>query len=176
MPWREWYTYNTLGAVEADKASAVSVLQGLHEGFNVTEAAIDIMVNNKARLIATQAIEPWTVWLPPCGPKQSKAHELTDNINAVRLDVVAYRTAVATANAPDGSNVLRAKSFYLVPEFKSPKARDEKSAVAASHDDSLSADRKWQYDCGGPDTMPPLLGCAACDKVAVRERESEWYR
>ena len=64
----------------------------------------------------------------PCVPKQSKVHESTENINAVRLDVIAYRTAVATANSPDGSNVLRAKSFYLIPESKSPKPIDEKPA------------------------------------------------
>ena len=43
LPWREWFSFNTLGAVESDKATAVAVLQGLHEAFDVTNYPIDIV-------------------------------------------------------------------------------------------------------------------------------------
>ena len=158
LPWREWFSFNTLGAVESDKATAVAVLQGLHEAFDVTNYPIDIVHKNKqVRVVATEIIEPGLVWLPPCVPKQTRVLDTTENPNAVRIDFVALRTAEAAANSPDG-HVLRANSFYVVPLFKTPKAVNPKAAVAAAINDNLSADHSWVFDDNGSDTMHPFWG------------------
>ena len=158
LPWREWFSFNTLGAVESDKATAVAVLQGLQEAFDVTNYPIDIVHKNKqVRVVATEIIEPGLVWLPPCVPKQTRVLDTTENPNAVRIDFVALRTAEAAANSPDG-HVLRANSFYVVPLFKTPKAVNPKAAVAAAINDNLSADHSWVFDDNGSDTMHPFWG------------------
>ena len=65
LPWREWHRENTLGALEADKASAVAVLHGLHENFDVTIQPVEVnYINNKPRVFATTIIEKGMVWLP----------------------------------------------------------------------------------------------------------------
>ena len=162
LPWREWFSFNTVGAVEADRASAVAVLHGLHEAFDVTRYPIDLVVDKAAnclvkqvRVVATSMIEPQGVWLPACVPKQSKVLEATENPNAVKIDVVALRTAVGAANSLDG-HVLRCKSFYVVPEFKYPTLVGPNSAVSDSMKDTLSVDGKWLFQDGGPDTMHPF--------------------
>jgi len=158
LPWREWFSFNTLGAVEADKATAVAVLHGMHEAFDVTRYPIDIVTKSRqVRVVATSMIEPGELWLPACVPKQSRVLDATENPNAVRIDVVALRTAVAAANSPDG-HVLRSKSFYVVPEFKQPKAVDPNTAVAAAMKEHFSADGKWLFADGGADTMHPFWG------------------
>jgi len=158
LPWREWLSFNTLGAAEADKATAVAVLHGLHEAFDVTAYPIEIVIKNKqVRVYATGIIEPWAVCFPPCVPKQSRVLDISENPNAARIDVVALRAAVDAVNSPEG-HILRSKSFFVVPEFKTPTRVKPKAAVAGATNDNLSEDRSWLFGDTGPDTMHPFWG------------------
>ena len=115
LPWRQWHRENTLGALEADKASAVAVLHGLHENFDVTRAPIEIIyVNNKPKVVATQNVEKDGIWLPPCVPKQSRVLESSEHSSAVTLHVSVLRSAESAANSPAGP-ILRQRAFKLTP-------------------------------------------------------------
>ena len=58
VPWRQWRRDNTLGSVEADKASAVAVLQGLHEQFDVEMTPIEMYTQGKQpKVFATKKME-----------------------------------------------------------------------------------------------------------------------
>ena len=179
LPWREWLSFNTLGATEADKATAVAVLHGLHEAFDVTAYPIEIVIKNKqVRVYATGIIEPWTVCFPPCVPKQSRVLDISENPNAARIDVVALRAAVDAVNSPEG-HILRSKSFFVAPEFKTPTRVKPKAAVAAATNDNLSEDRSWLFGDTGPDTMHPFWGVRrltqqALDKERTSTEVNEW--
>ena len=44
LPWRHWHEHNRdMGQLEADKASAVAVLHGLHSMVDVTAQQVDVM-------------------------------------------------------------------------------------------------------------------------------------
>ena len=155
LPWREWKRDNTLGALEADKASAVAVLQGLHENFDVTSQPIEMYVNNKhARVFATKTIEKEGIWLPPCVPKQSRVLEESEHTSAVEIRVTTMRSAEAAVNSVAGP-ILRSRTFKLAPELKLPTPADS-AAVAGNINENRSEEGKWILDQGTPDTMSPF--------------------
>ena len=78
---------NTLGALEADKASAVAVLHGLHVAYVVEELPIDVISSsdNKIRVVINCEAERGSIVLPPCIPKQSRVSEDSEHPHASKL-------------------------------------------------------------------------------------------
>ena len=74
LPWREWWAQSkSLGAMAADKDSAVAVLHALHEAYDLTSQAVDIWYENKAHVVvATATKKAGEILLPPCVPKAGK--------------------------------------------------------------------------------------------------------
>ena len=173
----EWHKENTLGALEADKASAVAVLHGLHENFDITIQPIDeLFSNGKTRVVATTNIEKGMLWLPGCVPKQSRVLEQSEHPSAVSLWVVVTRSTEAAANHPDG-NVIRTREFKVVPEFKVPTMADQaigsQPAVADFKNEKHSGDGKWLFDDGTPDTMHPFWGVRRLTYQQLQKERNE---
>ncbi len=87
LPWRAWRLHSeSLGAMEADKASAVAALHNLHEKYDVSSEPIECWQLEKVNcVVATKKVEANAIWLPPCVPKQSKVLERTEHPYAVKL-------------------------------------------------------------------------------------------
>ena len=179
LPWRTWMQDNKLGALEADKASAVAVLHGLHEGFDVTSQNIDIIYQNKqVKVVATVDVKQGLLWLPPCIPKQSRVVETSESPSSVTLEVTVLRSAVSAVNSPDGP-ILRTSKFKLTPEIKIPTLVGPQHAVAGAVNENYSDDGKWILNEGTPDTLPPFwavrrLTQQQLDKERSAAKPGEW--
>ena len=178
LPWRQWKRENTLGSLEADKATAVAVLQGLHEDFDVSSFPIEMYVHNKhAKVFATKRLQAGEICLPPCVPKQSRVVEESEHPSAVEIRVLSLRSAESAVNSIVGP-ILRTRKSKLTPELKLPTAVDS-AAVAGSVNENLSEDGKWILDHGTPDALNPFwavrrLTRAALDKERSNTKANQW--
>ena len=157
LPWRDWWELSNAhssgaGYLEADKASAVAVLHGLHEGYPVHAEPIDIFsFLNRTIVCAKHDLGPDTVMLPPCIPRQSRVHEKTDHPHAVKVVQKTVRMTTDEVKS-DEAKVLRSRAFFLIPEFKAPVQDTARTAVA---DDSVTG-VSWKWSPVGEETMHPF--------------------
>lgn len=159
LPWQSWHKNNvSMGALEADRASAVAALHNLHESFDIDKCPIAIHCSNNLsdiRVVATRKVEAHSIWLPPCVPKQSKVFERSEHPAAVQVRVKVLRGA---EEAADG-NVLREAAFFVLPEFKPPvKKQSSNTAVAgtAVADPQTPPADEWLWGEGSLETMHPF--------------------
>jgi len=135
LPHDFWHQNNAcLGALEADKASAVAALHNLHEQLNISNypLAIQTMSNCKSMLVTTSPCEAKSIVLPPCVPKQSKVLDKTDHPGAVRITLKVLR---AVDDPGAGGTVMRQVTLFVLPEFQAPLQKPEpqsNTAVAAA--------------------------------------------
>ena len=158
LPWRAWRENNaSLGASEADRASAVAALQNIHENYDMTDVPIELLTAaDKISVVTTGKVKKGTIRLPPCVPKQSKVFDRSEHPHAVKFTTKVMQ---ATASCADAS-VLRECEFYVLPELKIPMKKQpttntagadaETSAVAAQQEP------EWIWAQGGADTMHPF--------------------
>ena len=127
LPWKEWCLHKDgLGAMEADKASAVAVLHALHERFDVASQSIEVLHNekdNRTFVVAACKVAANAIVLPPCVPKQSKVLDRTDHPYAVKMIMHVMRSTEASVTSQAG-NILRVRTFFVLPEFKIPEKND----------------------------------------------------
>ena len=126
VPWRQWFvTGSSVGHQEADMATAVAVMHGIHEHYPLTQTPIDVqMRNGKLFVKATKATEEATLWLPPCMPKSCKVVKESLSANRVRISVAITKTTKDNVK-DDADRVLRKFQFYINPEWKSPKHEEQ---------------------------------------------------
>ena len=126
LPWKEWCLHKDgLGAMEADKASAVAVLHALHERFDVASQSIEVLHNekeNRTFVVAACKVAANAIVLPPCVPKQSKVLDRTDHPYAVKMIMHVMRSTEASVTSQAG-NILRVRTFFVLPEFKIPEKK-----------------------------------------------------
>ena len=96
LPWREWHQHSKcLGALEADKGSAVAVLHGLHGNFSFGSEKIEVGHNASSKhwnfVVAAEDVEAETICLPPCVPKHSKVLIASEHPYAVKMEATVTR-------------------------------------------------------------------------------------
>jgi len=176
VPWRIWLQHHgeSLGAVEADKAAAVAGLHALHEKFDVASQQIEVFQTDKIpfMVFATAKVEPNTIWLPPCVPKQSKVYDKSEHPHAIAIQQRVVVSTEASITAGDVT-VKRERTWYVTPEFKKPKLRDERNAAACAsttgddaalaslaRTDGVGGDAAvaddWEWGENGEETMHPF--------------------
>jgi hypothetical protein len=158
LPWRAWRESNaSLGASEADRASAVAALQNIHENYDMTDVPIELLTAaDKISVVTTGKVKKGTIRLPPCVPKQSKVFDRSEHPDAVKFTTKVMQSTAIDAEA----TVRRQCQFYVLPEFKIPMKKQpttntagadaETSAVAAQQEP------EWIWAQGGADTMHPF--------------------
>jgi hypothetical protein len=156
LPWREWHGIalaSDLGAMAADKDSAVAVLHSLHENFDVVSQKIDVFYEDKRQCVVTTTKVPaGEIMLPPCIPKLMKVIETTDHPYAVIL-TQRVMTGSEEALKLGLSPLLRERRFFLLPEFKFPK---KKERVFADAECDIQMAPEWIWNQNGEDTMHPF--------------------
>ena len=144
-----------MGAVEADKATAVAVLNNMHESFDPTITNVDVINQDgrKVCVVATENVPAESILLAPCIPRQSKVQEKTEHPLAVRVGVKTVRTT-QDAIPNDAGKVRTERDFWLLPEFKAPSERTTAAAVAGSSASTPTIE--WLWGEGPPETMHPF--------------------
>ena len=157
-----------LGALDADKAAAVAVLNGIHELVDVTKQQVDVVQDdNRVFVIAADDIDAKSLLLPPCVPRQSKVFEKTEHPYGVRIKVqVMDRTK---RKVKDSNNLLWESDFVVLPEFKAPLQHNGRAArvpstpqpskedPTAGEDSSASpGEIVWVWGEGRAETMHPF--------------------
>ncbi len=158
LPWRAWIENNaSLGALEADRSSAVAALQNLHENYDMKDVPIELLTAaGKICVVTTRNVKKGIIMLPPCVPKQSKVFDRTEHPHAVRFTAKVMRAAGSCEDA----SVLRECDFYVLPEFKIPmkKQPTTNTAVADAETSAVAAQQEpqWIWGQGGAETMHPF--------------------
>jgi hypothetical protein len=170
LPWKEWCLHKDgLGAMEADKASAVAVLHALHERFDVASQSIEVLHNekeNRTFVVAACKVAANAIVLPPCVPKQSKVLDRTDHPYAVKMIMHVMRSTEASVKSQAG-NILRVRTFFVLPEFKIPEKKQSNTAVAVQS----TLDPEWIWSEVGGETMHPFWAVRRLtEKQLARER------
>ena len=131
LPWRHWHQHNrNMGELEADKASAVAVLHGLHSMFDVTAQQVDVMQEGtRVFVVAVADIAENCVSLPPCLPRASKVFEKAGHPFAA---LSRFRSWIHTHINKGAQQILSETDFVLMPEFKAPLMHKVRAAVAES--------------------------------------------
>jgi hypothetical protein len=128
LPWREWHRIalaSDLGAMAADKDSAVAVLHGLHENFDVVSQKIDVFYEDRRQFVVTTTKVPaMEIMLPPCVPKLMKVVETTDHPYAVIL-TERVMTGSEEALKLGLSPLLRERRFFCCQSSSSLRKRRE---------------------------------------------------
>ena len=134
VPWRDWRDWRCVcgpsGQDEADKATAVAVLDAIDENFPVEKQPIEVYCddNKLYRVTAVGNVPLRTIWLPPCIPKQSKVHAVriaTSHPHSVQIK------ETMKPGTTDGSGVpVRECTFSVLPEWKMPENKNGNAAVA----------------------------------------------
>ena len=173
LPWKDWHRENrTMGNKEADKASAVAVLHGLHELYDVTTNKVKVVSKDGSGLfvVATEAIPKNGVLLPPCVPRQCKVQDIVDHPSAARIKVQTLE-APTRRISKDAQKVSREHDFVALPEFKAPAPAVQKTptAVAGGEPQSSeppsseplpselqSSELQWLWGQGRAETMHPF--------------------
>ena len=140
LPWQQWHKENhDMGAVEADKASAVAVLHTLHAYVDVTAEKVKIMQDKggNVRVYATADIPAKTIAFPPCIPRASKVYEKAEHPCAVRIQVQLTDSTKKHVRK-DPQRIMRETQVVLMPEFSAPKFKETQAAVAGSNASSAA--------------------------------------
>ena len=152
LPFRYWLEEgmgSTMGDEEADVASAVSVLGGLHDQAPQFNMPVDVFkLGNLVYVTSQDKAEPKTVFLPPCVPKQSKVLLKSEHPDRVAITMKFLKDSTgAVASAEDGLGdaiIERVRVLYVNPEFVNPKPSEETPAVAATA--QIESDMtKWKW-------------------------------
>ena len=98
---------------------------------------------------ATRIASPGDIMLPPCVPKQSKVLERSEHPYAVEIALTVVRPT-ETHVVPD--TTLRRSTFFLNPEFKTPKHQE----VNAAGSDVAAVADEWIWGPLGDETMHPF--------------------
>ena len=161
-----------MGAKEADKTSAVAVLHGLHELYNVTTNKVKVVSKDGSGVfvVATEAIPKNGVLLPPCVPRQCKVFDNVDHPSAAHIKVQTLETPKKRISK-DAQKVSREHDFVALPEFKAPAPAVQKTptAVAGGEPQSSeppsseplpselqSSELQWLWGQGRAETMHPF--------------------
>ena len=127
-------------------------MHGLHEGYPVHDEPIEIFLDHNRTIVsAKHALDPGSVMLPPCIPRQSRVHEKTDHPHAVKIVQKTVRQTTGEVKS-DSAKVLRSREFFLTPEFKAPGRDTARTAVADEPDAGVS----WKWSAVGEETMHPF--------------------
>ena len=173
VPWREWLKNNVgMGAMEADKAAAVAVLQALHSRYPVLDQNIEVMTRGKwMGTVAMQKqggmkdcpIQKGDIILPPCVPRRSQVFEKSTHPSAVEVTVQVLRPT--PGGDGDESKVERSSVLWIVPEFKIPVVNPAaaKSAVA----------EQWLWGEGAAETMHPFWAVRRMTKTQLAKEACE---
>ena len=72
LPWKEWHEQNaSLGATQADKASALVLLENIHHRWDVSSVDVKIMLDDgKPSVVAGSKVKTNAIMLPPCIPNK----------------------------------------------------------------------------------------------------------
>ena len=136
MPWQEWHkSHKDVGALEADKATAVAALHALHEGYPVEEQPIEIrLLERTTMVVTTSAVDAYSVVLPPCVPQQSHVNINSKHPNALGVTVTVNSTGVRPKEAPPP------------PPVRAPQPAD-KAAVAGNDEAAVAGNMPaWQVE------------------------------
>ena len=158
LPWRQWRSQggSSLGDKEADKAAAVAVLNSLHANFAVDLEPIEMWQQaghgdkaGRSYVTATRIASPGEIMLPPCVPKQSTVLERSEHPYTVEI---ALRVVRPTDTQVGDDTPLRKVSFFVNPEFKTPKHQE----VNAAGSDVAAVADEWIWGPLGDHTMHPF--------------------
>ena len=163
LPWREWRSGigSSLGQTEADKSAAVAILHGLHGCFAVDLEPIEVWQQEGNTFVtATRKAKAYDIMLPPCVPKQSKVLERSEHPHAVGINLRVIRPTGQCAEGQEGQ-ILRTATYFVNPEFKTPKRKEAKAAPAvaearASQLKGDESDDEWVWGPLGEQTMNPF--------------------
>ena len=127
------------GQDDADKATAVAVLDAIDENFPVDKQPIEVYCedNKLLRVTANGNVPLNTIWLPPCIPKQSKVHGL--QMSASHPHSVQIKETLRPGTTDVSGVPLRELTFSVLPEWKMPENKNGNAAVA----DAAVAEWKW---------------------------------
>jgi len=169
LPWRQWYQQSqTMGALEADKLTAVAVLSNIHENFDVATQQVDVLEHeSKTRVVAASDVEAKRIMLPPCVPRQSKVFDKSEHPFAVRVKTQVMR-GTGTKIPNDVGKVLREKEFVVLPEFKAPSQNKTDAAVAGSSESKPEIE--WVWGNGNAETMHPFW---AVRRLTTKQLQNE---
>jgi hypothetical protein len=155
--------------MKADKASAVAVLHGLHERFDVASQSIEVWHNekeNRTFVVAACKVGANAIVLPPCVPKQSKVLDRTEHPYAVKMTMNVMRSTEASVQS-QASKILRERTFFVLPEFRIPAKKQSNTAVAAQS----PLGPEWIWSEVGGETMHPFWAVRRMTaKQLTRER------
>jgi len=131
VPWRLWRLQcNELGSEEADMAAAVAVLHTLHEKIDTETQSIEVwLLDGRAMVTASGKVPAQSMLLPPCVPKSSKVHLITEHPYAISLVLKVMRSTEDSVQNGQG-NIERQRNLFVLPEFKMPELKPPKPAVA----------------------------------------------
>ena len=130
-----------MGAVEADKASILLVLNSLHTRFAPENEAVEVLMYKSGRMSvrATRDLKAEELFLAPCIPKQSRVQERTEQPGAVivtlRLLAATDGRALAPAYEPDawpGDPSTWEKAVRLTPSAEAKALAEGSSSRGAA--------------------------------------------
>ena len=179
LPWREWLkgVGKPQGRVEADQATALAVLHGLHDTYPVDEEPIDVWQTDTHKYVAvSRDIEKGTLLLPPCIPKNMKVAVMSVHPFAVKI--VVNQLAVTEGAALDVQQSLPYATFFANPEWVSPdkassRSRKNKQETAADEEDTAVADDiEWDWCRHDQITMHPYW---AVRRMTEKQLEREMH-
>ena len=162
-----------MGAVEADKASAVAVLQTLHAYVDVTAEKVKITQdsNGNVHVYATADIPEKTIAFPPCIPRASKVFEKAEHPWAVKIQVQLTETTKKMVKK-DQQKVTRNTQLVLMPEFTAPKYKQTQAAVAGSN--ALPAATAVAGASGAALEAAAVAGTSASAETSTSDKEIQW--
>ena len=161
LPWKEWVQQSrSLGAREADKATAVAVLQSVHEQFDTGSQPIELWRKGSQaiRVLAGSKVAKNGIWLPPCAPRSSKVYDATEHPHAVTITLKVNRS-IAESLQEGSDKTLTERKLYVLPEFKMP------TAVA---DDQI----KWSWE--GNESLHPFWCVRRVTEQQMARLTLEW--
>ena len=162
LPWREWYggIGSNLGELEAERAVALTVLEGLHRTFDVASEPVDVWQGASHIFVTAQrTAKPNDIMLPPCVPKQMKVYTTSEHPFTLPMKITSLPGAGTLANTEDGSGAAadRTTTFFLNPEFTKPRVKEDEAAVAGTTGSgSTAVADSWVWGPPGQETMNPF--------------------
>ena len=160
LPWREWYggIGSNVGELEAERAVAITVLEGLRRTFDVASEPVDVWQGASHIFVTAQrTAKPNDIMLPPCVPKQMKVFERSEHPYAVQMKITSLPGAGTVANKEDGSGAAanRTTTFFLNPEFTKPR-EDEAAVAGTTGSGSTAVADSCVWGPPGQETMNPF--------------------
>ena len=120
-----------MGDTEAEKSAAVAVLNSMHHNYDVRTQPIEVW-QEEARcfVIVTRKAIPFEIMLPGCVPKQNKVFERSEHPYAVEIKLALRRPPGGAEDVQDQTLDEKKRTYFVNPEFKTPKQKEVKAAVA----------------------------------------------